>query len=157
MLLAFIVLLQNKHTSLAENGENLISARINAVTCAICPQSLDNVNDVVTLREKGSEGINRASTWRNDLIQTVPGQKVHQTCRREYCHPSYINKRFWANRASYRIYSINLPGRLLNFWTLRVGAYSRWALMRGWALIRINTVSQTTSSYSIRFMYILTE
>ena len=25
----------------------------------------------------------------------------------------------------YRIYSINRPGRLLNFWTLRVGAYSR--------------------------------
>ena len=40
----------------------------------------------------------------------------------------------------YRIYSINRPGRLLNFWTLRVGAYSRWALIRGWALIRINTV-----------------
>ena len=35
---------------------------------------------------------------------------------------------------SYRIYSINCPGRLLNFWTLRVGAYSRWALIRGWAL-----------------------
>ena len=32
---------------------------------------------------------------------------------------------------SYRIYSINRPGRLLNFWTLRVGAYSRWALIRG--------------------------
>ena len=27
LLLAFIVLLQNKHTSLAENGENLISAQ----------------------------------------------------------------------------------------------------------------------------------
>ena len=26
---------------------------------------------------------------------------------------------------SYRIYSINHPGRLLNFWTLRVGAYLR--------------------------------
>ena len=62
------------------------------ITCAICQKSLDNVNDVVTLREKGSEGINRASTERNDLIQTVPGQKVHQTCRREYCHPSYINR-----------------------------------------------------------------
>ena len=33
----------------------------------------------------------------------------------------------------YRIYSINPPGRLLNFWTLRVSAYSRWALIRGWA------------------------
>ena len=26
---------------------------------------------------------------------------------------------------SYRIYSINRPGRLSNFWTFRVGAYSR--------------------------------
>ena len=26
-------------------------------------------------------------------------------------------------RSNYRIYSINRPGRLLNFWTLRVGAY----------------------------------
>ena len=31
-------------------------------------------------------------------------------------------------------------GRLFNFWTSRVGAYSRWALIRGWALNRINTV-----------------
>ena len=31
-------------------------------------------------------------------------------------------------------------GRLLTFTTFRMGAYSRWALIRGWALIRINTV-----------------
>ena len=37
---------------------------------------------------------------------------------------------------AYRIYSIKRPGRLLNFWTLRVGAYSRWAFIRGWALIK---------------------
>ena len=30
--------------------------------------------------------------------------------------------------------------RLLNFSAVRMGAYSRWALIRGWALIRINTV-----------------
>ena len=28
-------------------------------------------------------------------------------------------------KCEYRIYSINRPGRLLNFWTVRVGAYSR--------------------------------
>ena len=55
-------------------------------------KSLDNGNNVVTLREKGSEEINRASRERNDLMQTVPAQKAHQTCRREYCHPSYINR-----------------------------------------------------------------
>ena len=31
-------------------------------------------------------------------------------------------------------------GRVLTFPAFRMGAYSRWALMRGWALIRINTV-----------------
>ena len=41
----------------------------------------------------------------------------------------------------YRIYSINRPGRLLNFWTLRVGAYSRWALIQGWALIKFSPFS----------------
>ena len=39
---------------------------------------------------------------------------------------------------SYPIYSIKGPGRLLTFWTLRVGAYSRWALIRGWALIKFS-------------------
>ena len=41
----------------------------------------------------------------------------------------------------YRIYSINRPGRLLNFGTLRVGANSRWALIPGWALIKFSTFS----------------
>ena len=33
-------------------------------------------------------------------------------------------------------------GRLLPFSAFRTGAYSRWALMRNWALIRIKTVLQ---------------
>ena len=41
----------------------------------------------------------------------------------------------------YRIYSINRPGRLLNFWTLKVGAYSRWALIRGLVLIKFSPFS----------------
>ena len=58
-------------------------------TCVICQKLL--VDDVVTLREKGSEGINRASAERNDIIMAaVPGQKVHQTCCRAYCHPINI-------------------------------------------------------------------
>ena len=32
--------------------------------------------------------------------------------------------------------------RLLTFSAFRMGAYSRWALIRGWALIRINTVTE---------------
>ena len=37
------------------------------------------------------------------------------------------NNNFFSN---YCIYSINRPGRLLNLWTLRVGTYSRWALIK---------------------------
>ena len=48
--------------------------------------------------------------------------------------------RFWGRiKNIYCIYSINRPRRLLNFWTLRVGAYSRWALIRGWALIKFSS------------------
>ena len=37
-------------------------------------------------------------------------------------------------------------GRLLTFSAFRMGAYSRWALIRGWALIRINTVPEFLAS-----------
>ena len=36
-------------------------------------------------------------------------------------------------------------GRLLTFSAFRMGAYSRWALIRGWALIQINTVTDSMS------------
>ena len=51
----------------------------------LCKGRLDG--KIVTLREKGSTGI---SEKHNDTIKTVPGQKVHQECRREYCHPNKI-------------------------------------------------------------------
>ena len=35
-------------------------------------------------------------------------------------------------------------GRLLTFSAFRMGAYSRWALIRGWALIRITTVHRSS-------------
>ena len=36
-------------------------------------------------------------------------------------------------------------GRLLTFSVFRMGAYSRWALIRGWALIQINTLIRKSS------------
>ena len=42
-------------------------------------------------------------------------------------------------------------GRLLTFSAFRMGAYSRWALIRGWALIRINTV--ITDSWLFKFVF----
>ena len=50
-------------------------------------------------------------------------------------------------------------GRLLTFSAFRMGAYSRWALIRGWAPIRINTVNKshdvTSSKFKHMFIYIL--
>ena len=84
--------------------------------------------------------------------------------------PELLAKRVWCITSQYRIYSINRPGLLLiNFWTLRVGAYSRWALIRGWALIKfslfsasevclfcnktINANNKTRRSNKARFLY----
>ena len=50
-------------------------------------------------------------------------------------------------------------GRLLTFSAFRMGAYSRWALIRGWALIRINTVIWllyqvlSLNSFNLRRLY----
>ena len=46
-------------------------------------------------------------------------------------------------------------GRLLTFSAFRMGPYSRWGVIRGWVLVRINTVSnikmasQTSSPQSL--------
>ena len=41
-------------------------------------------------------------------------------------------------------------GRLLTFSAFGMGAYSRWALVRDWALIRINTVLCKQPTKSVR-------
>ena len=59
--------------------------------CILCKQPLEGGKlAVVTLREKGSAGINRASEEHNDSVRTVPGKQVHQECRRSYCNPHKI-------------------------------------------------------------------
>ena len=64
----------------------------------------------------------------------------HQFSRHQFpC--SSISDEFNNQPMGYRIYSINRPGCLLNFWTLRVGTYLRWALIRGWALIKFSPSS----------------
>ena len=58
--------------------------------CVICKEPLGK-GEIVTLGEKGSAGINRASLERNDsTICTVPGQQVHQYCRKIHCNPNKI-------------------------------------------------------------------
>ena len=67
-------------------------------------------------------------SWKglNSLLAWILPLALPDTCR----YPSPFRH---AIQHKYCIYSINRPGRLLNFWTLRAGAYSRWALIRGWA------------------------
>ena len=43
-------------------------------------------------------------------------------------------------------------GRTETFSAFRMGAYSRWALIRGWALIRINTVFNLSVEHFWRFV-----
>ena len=55
--------------------------------------------------------------------------------------------RLTAQLGTYRIYLINHPGRLFNFGPIRVGAYSRWVLIRGWALIIFPTFSASEDTF----------
>ena len=45
--------------------------------------------------------------------------------------------------------------RFLTFSAFRMGAYSRWALIRGWALIRINTVTYNFIFSGVGWSYFL--
>ena len=62
------------------------------ITCAICQKSLDNGNNVVTLREKGSEEIKQAEsamTWCK-LFQVRRYTK--HAAANTTTYPSYINR-----------------------------------------------------------------
>ena len=53
------------------------------------------------LGEKGSSRINRVSVECKDpSVCTVPGQQVHQDCRRIYCNPIKIADAIWAKLTS---------------------------------------------------------
>ena len=54
-----------------------------------------------------------------------------------WLHFKELNREHYST--GYRIYSIDRPGRLLNFWTLRVGPCLKWELIQGWALIKSST------------------
>ena len=48
-------------------------------------------------------------------------------------------------------------GRLLTFSAFRMGAYSRWALIRVWVLIRINTVLNSDRCKEHRISFVKDE
>lgn len=57
--------------------------------CGICFKD-DNRESLVKLREKGSQGIAKASSERGDDLNVESGQFVHQSCRRTYTNPTEI-------------------------------------------------------------------
>lgn len=61
-------------------------------SCILCNKDLQNGIPAVQLRERGCDGINKASTERETDIVTVPGQYVHVQCRRDYCNPNTIKR-----------------------------------------------------------------
>ncbi|CAG2201846.1 unnamed protein product [Mytilus edulis] len=59
--------------------------------CIICLKD-DDTSSLVKLREKGSQGINKASREREGQILASAGQFVHQECRKSYTNPTEITK-----------------------------------------------------------------
>lgn len=59
--------------------------------CVFCKNDL-GTGKTIELREKGSIGVNNASSERGDSISTNAGQVVNEECRRTYVNPLVINK-----------------------------------------------------------------
>lgn len=57
--------------------------------CVFCKKDL-GTGKTIELREKGSIGVNNASSERGDSISTRAGQVVHEECRRTYVNPIVI-------------------------------------------------------------------
>ena len=58
--------------------------------CKICNESFSDENTLVVLRAKGSNGVNCASAQRGISLVTIPGDRVHIECRRNYCKAENI-------------------------------------------------------------------
>lgn len=62
-----------------------------SATCVLCKEDLQEGDETVKLREKGSIGVNLASSKRGDDIKVQPGDVVHINCRRRYCNPKVLS------------------------------------------------------------------
>lgn len=60
------------------------------IKCVLCDKKL-SIEQTVTLRSKGSQGINKASEARGSDIRTQEGQTVHSKCRKIWCNPNNID------------------------------------------------------------------
>ena len=84
----------------------------------------------------GSNSLRFLCTFVEELEESLP----------DYPWDSHMLK--WYNKVAVsQIISRRLITVLLNFWSLRVDAYSRWALIRGWALIKFSPFSASVVVY----------
>lgn len=60
--------------------------------CVICGNEIEGTNFVV-LGQKGAQSINESSAKRGDSICVATGSKLHATCRKQYTHKYYIDKK----------------------------------------------------------------
>ena len=60
--------------------------------CCLCKKVITSERKGVELTSKGSDGVNRASVQRNNDLKTIPGDKVHVDCRREYIKVQNITR-----------------------------------------------------------------
>ena len=58
--------------------------------CPICKEDVSDGKDKVVLRQKGSDGVNKASAERKDSLRVQPGNVVHQKCRQMYVNKNQI-------------------------------------------------------------------
>ena len=58
--------------------------------CCLCDELITGNRNSVVLTSKGSEGVNRASVQRKKNLTTVPRDRVHVDCRRDYCRTTSI-------------------------------------------------------------------
>ena len=54
--------------------------------CVFCKNPIEDGDATVVLWEMGYEGIKKASEALNKTISTSPGQRIHQSCRRDFYH-----------------------------------------------------------------------
>ena len=59
--------------------------------CQICTKPILKIEAFAILTSKGCNAIHKASEAKGSVIETIPGQKVHQNCRKDYCRQSSIN------------------------------------------------------------------
>ena len=75
------------------------------------------------------------------LTNSATDGKIESITYDNFYNLQLTSNKFKKVNKNYRIYSINRPGRLFNFGSIRLGAFSRWALIRGWAFIIFPTFS----------------